>query len=44
MIGSDDILACFIAGNAFTWEWVKRLLELNEANLLPQRLVSARNT
>ena len=23
MIGSDDILACFIAGNAFTWEWVK---------------------
>lgn len=20
MIGSDDVLACFIAGNAFTWE------------------------
>lgn len=20
MIGSDDVLACFIAGNVFTWE------------------------
>lgn len=20
MIGSDDVLACFIAGNTFTWE------------------------
>lgn len=20
MVGSDDILACFIAGNTFTWE------------------------
>lgn len=22
MIGSDDVLACFIAGNAFTYEYV----------------------
>jgi hypothetical protein len=22
MIGSDDVLACFIAGNTFTWEYV----------------------
>jgi hypothetical protein len=22
MVGSDDILACFIAGNTFTWESV----------------------
>jgi hypothetical protein len=22
MIGSDDVLACFIAGNVFTWEYV----------------------
>jgi hypothetical protein len=20
MLGSDDVLACFIAGNTFTWE------------------------
>ena len=20
MVGSDDVLACFIAGNTFTWE------------------------
>lgn len=20
MLGSDDVLACFIAGNVFTWE------------------------
>ena len=26
MIGSDDVLACFVAGNAFTWDdwWVHR--------------------
>lgn len=21
MVGSDDVLACFIAGNTFTWEY-----------------------
>ncbi|EXJ61098.1 hypothetical protein A1O7_05251 [Cladophialophora yegresii CBS 114405] len=28
MIGSDDVLACFIAGNAFTWDdWFRRETE-----------------
>jgi len=26
MIGSDDVLACFIAGNTFTWEHVMKVL------------------
>ncbi|XXG97070.1 hypothetical protein Hte_003364 [Hypoxylon texense] len=30
MIGSDDILACFIAGNAFTWDDWFRLETLDE--------------
>lgn len=25
MVGSDDILACFIAGNTFTWEYVLQI-------------------
>ncbi|KAI2465719.1 Sodium/hydrogen exchanger family-domain-containing protein [Annulohypoxylon bovei var. microspora] len=31
MIGSDDILACFIAGNAFTWDDWFRLATLDDS-------------
>lgn len=32
LIGSDDLLACFIAGNAFTWdEWFKE--ETDDAHI-----------
>ncbi|KAI0402144.1 Sodium/hydrogen exchanger family-domain-containing protein [Xylaria palmicola] len=34
LIGSDDILACFIAGNAFTWDDWFRLATLDEKYLL----------
>ncbi|OTA53448.1 hypothetical protein K449DRAFT_339739 [Hypoxylon sp. EC38] len=34
MIGSDDILACFIAGNVFTWDDWFRLQTLDEDELL----------
>ena len=30
MIGSDDVLACFVAGNAFTIEYSPRLPPLNK--------------
>ena len=34
MIGSDDVLACFIAGNAFTWDdWFR--LETKDDSLQP---------
>ncbi|KAI0549478.1 Sodium/hydrogen exchanger family-domain-containing protein [Xylaria curta] len=33
LIGSDDILACFIAGNVFTWDDWFRLQTLDEASL-----------
>lgn len=34
MIGSDDVLACFIAGNAFTWDdWFR--LETEDDSLQP---------
>ena len=34
MIGSDDVLACFIAGNAFTWDdWFR--LETMDDSLQP---------
>lgn len=32
MLGSDDVLACFIAGNVFTWEQVP-LHDLHKVNL-----------
>jgi NhaP-type Na+/H+ or K+/H+ antiporter len=31
MIGSDDVLACFIAGNAFTWDDWFRLETLDDS-------------
>ena len=31
MVGSDDVLACFIAGNTFTWEYVSSYSALREA-------------
>jgi hypothetical protein len=32
LIGSDDLLACFIAGNSFTWnDWFR--VETEEAHL-----------
>lgn len=31
MIGSDDVLACFVAGNAFTWDDWFRLQTLDES-------------
>ncbi|KAI0845746.1 Sodium/hydrogen exchanger family-domain-containing protein [Daldinia vernicosa] len=34
MIGSDDILACFIAGNVFTWDDWFRLETLDEVHML----------
>lgn len=35
MIGSDDVLACFIAGNAFTVEYSLHIsfIKLNNADL-----------
>jgi hypothetical protein len=35
MIGSDDVLACFIAGNAFTWDDWFRLGTLDDSLPLP---------
>lgn len=35
MIGSDDVLACFIAGNIFTWDDWFRLETLDEASSPP---------
>jgi len=31
MIGSDDVLACFVAGNAFTWDDWFRLETLDDS-------------
>lgn len=34
LIGSDDVLACFIAGNAFTWDdWFR--VETQDDSLQP---------
>lgn len=33
MIGSDDVLACFVAGNVFTIEWVAPPLCFRESCL-----------
>lgn len=39
MIGSDDILACFIAGNVFTWDDWFRLETLDEVRVVDNRLI-----
>lgn len=40
MIGSDDVLACFVAGNIFTVEWVAPSIRDGESSLrLLKRLV-----
>lgn len=38
LIGSDDILACFIAGNSFTWDdWFR--IETEKAHLMEVRIM-----
>lgn len=39
MIGSDDVLACFIAGNAFTWDDWFRLETLDEVRACMLRAI-----
>ncbi|KAL7623842.1 hypothetical protein AAE478_005398 [Parahypoxylon ruwenzoriense] len=43
MIGSDDILACFIAGNVFTWDDWFRLETLDEFTSTDYRYASQRD-
>jgi sodium/hydrogen antiporter len=42
MVGSDDILACFIAGNTFTWEYGNQTGKILDTDIV-QRLVQTRN-
>lgn len=40
LIGSDDLLACFIAGNSFTWDdWFR--IETEKAHLMEVSIFSS---